>query len=124
MRAAAAAALARLLGAHRRAPPTHAAPTHAHAAPPPGSHDWNKPLADGRLKCGGANQERVLAAASAGGGGGLLLVPRDTTHGSFDDVLLMFGRPIAMALGALGIKAGLEPRLVGRRAGQSSQGRS
>ncbi|KAG1654854.1 hypothetical protein FOA52_012198 [Chlamydomonas sp. UWO 241] len=35
--------------------------------------------------------ERIMAAAADSGGGALLLVPRHSTHSSFDDVLLLFG---------------------------------
>lgn len=34
---------------------------------------------------------QVLAAAQMTGGGALLMVPRHSTHSSFDDILLLFG---------------------------------
>eukprot|EP00198_Chlamydomonas_reinhardtii_P001482 XP_001690818.1 predicted protein [Chlamydomonas reinhardtii] len=79
-----------------------------------GSHDWNTPGIDGKLKCGGENQERVLAAAAAGGGGALLVVPRNSNHGSFDDVMLLFGKSMMHVLAVLGLKSSLEPRLAHR----------
>ncbi|KAG2445853.1 hypothetical protein HXX76_000457 [Chlamydomonas incerta] len=79
-----------------------------------GSHDWNTPGIDGKLKCGGENQERVLAAAAAGGGGALLVVPRHSNHGSFDDVMLLFGKSMMHVLALLGLKSSLEPRLAHR----------
>ncbi|EFJ50670.1 hypothetical protein VOLCADRAFT_120568 [Volvox carteri f. nagariensis] len=75
-----------------------------------GSEDWNTPNAQGKLKCGGENQERVLSAAAAGGGGALLVVPRGSTHGNFDDVLLVFGKSLSALLRLLGIRSSLEPR--------------
>ncbi|KAG2500884.1 hypothetical protein HYH03_001644 [Edaphochlamys debaryana] len=88
------------------------------AAPNPllviGSHDWNTPLAGGRLKCGGVNQERVLAAAAAGGGGALLVVPKGSSHSSFDDILLLYGKSLMAVLRYVGMRAQLEPRTAHR----------
>ncbi|KXZ55905.1 hypothetical protein GPECTOR_2g1456 [Gonium pectorale] len=74
-----------------------------------GSEDWNTPNAEGRMKCGGANQERALAAAAAGGGGAVLLVPRGSTHGNFDDVLLLFGKMLSGVLRFFNMRTSLEP---------------
>ncbi|PNH11287.1 Platelet-activating factor acetylhydrolase [Tetrabaena socialis] len=76
-----------------------------------GSDDWNTPNAEGKLKCGGVNQERVLAAAAGGGGGAVLVVPSGSTHGSFDDVLLFFGRALTPMARLFNIRSSLEPRL-------------
>ncbi|GIM11055.1 hypothetical protein Vretimale_14412 [Volvox reticuliferus] len=79
-----------------------------------GSDDWNTPNAKGMLKCGGVNQERVLAAAAAGGGGAVLVVPRGSTHTNFDDVMLLFGKSLSALLRLLNIRTSLEPRLAHR----------
>ncbi|KAL6750524.1 hypothetical protein V8C86DRAFT_2810652 [Haematococcus lacustris] len=80
-----------------------------------GSHTWNSPNAQGNLPCG-RHQDTVLQAAAQGQGAGaelgrgwaaeepalggkgrgkgpgaLLLVPKDSSHNSFDDISLYFG---------------------------------
>ncbi len=55
-----------------------------------GSHEWNgEPNAKGELPCGLVQRDQAMAAA-AHGGGALLLVPKGSTHHSFDDILHLF----------------------------------
>lgn len=64
-----------------------------------GSHDWNTPDAAGKMKCNGVRQRALMEASRVTqdtrsgrvtGGGSLLVVPKNSTHHSFDDVSLYF----------------------------------
>lgn len=85
----------------------HRAPSTLHApslAPPhpDSAHccNRNKPNAKGELACNGERQASVLRAAGDAAGA-VLLVPRGSTHHSYDDVLLFFGgtfKPLLQAV--------------------------
>lgn len=67
-----------------------------------GSHDWNIPDAvTGEMKCGAAQQRRLLEAArirDSGGGGALLVVPKGSDHHSFNDPPVLLQRVIERGL--------------------------